>query len=53
MNAFVLVFWEQEDSVSVVPSARVKGDLIVGEECEVIIQQKAYCGRVTATGKPM
>ena len=54
MKTFVLVYWEEEESVSaVVPATHVRGEVNVGEVCDVLIQQKDYPGREAATGKPI
>ena len=50
-ETFVLVYWPEEDCVSVVPGARVSGDHQSGTDCSVIIRKKEYTGQVAATGK--
>ena len=47
----MLVYWPEEDCVSVVGGARVSGDQQVGSMCTVTIQRKTYSGRVAAAGK--
>jgi len=41
VDTYVLVYWEQEASLSTVPPAHVKGELVVEEVCEVVTQQKS------------
>ena len=49
---YYLVFWEEEDSVSVVPQACLAESKqpTVGEVCDVILRRKRYSGRISATG---
>ena len=37
---------------AIIPAARVKGELVIGEVCEVGVRKKVYFGQVGATGKP-
>lgn len=48
---FVLVYWPEEDCVSVVAGTRVTGNQHIGTKCKVSIQNKHYTGQVAATGK--
>ena len=41
----MLVYWEQEASLSTVPPAHVKGELVVEEVCEVVTQQKSILAK--------
>ena len=50
-ETFVLVYWPEEECVSVVAGPRVSGDHQVGGMCAVSIRRKAYFGKVAATGK--
>ena len=46
-----LVYWPEEDSVSVVPVENVQEKCEVGKECEVKLGRKCYKGKVCAIGK--
>jgi len=45
VNTYVLVYWEQEASLSTVPPAHVKGELVVEEVSEVVTQQKSILAK--------
>ena len=47
-ETFVLVCWEEEDSVSVVLRTRIEGDLKIGEMCkmEIHVLGKMYSGKL-------
>ena len=47
---FALIFWEEEDSASVVKEKDILGDLVVGESSDVKIGKKVYKGKVSAIG---
>ena len=49
-EGFVLVYWPDEECMSVVASSRVTGSHEVGDECTVTMQRKTYSGRIAATG---
>lgn len=45
-----MVYWDDEDAVSVVSAKSVK-DAVVGETREISIKKKSYKGKVQAMGK--
>ncbi len=50
-----LVFWEEENSVSVVPASSIveREQAMVGERCDVLILRKRYPAKIAATGQYM
>ena len=47
----MLVYWPEEDCVSIVAGLRVSGGRQVHSVCTVFIQKRQYSGQVAATGK--
>ena len=47
----MLVYWPEEDCVSVVAGPRVSGDREVYSVCTVSIERRQCSGQVAATGK--
>ena len=45
------MFWPEEESVTVVPMARVLDGSSVGEECRVKMGRAFYTGKIKAVGK--
>ena len=48
---FALIFWEEEDSTSVVKEKDIVSDLVVGENSNVKIGKKVYKDKGSAIGK--
>ena len=48
---YCLVFWEDEDAVTVVPAKSVKDDVVVGGTREVAVGKNTYTGKIQAVGK--
>lgn len=49
---YYLVFWEAENSVSVISASCIpeQEQAVVGEDCDVVIMRKRYSGRLAARG---
>ena len=47
-----LVFWEEENSVSVVSMSNIPEGVqpVVGKSCDIVLQRKLYSGIIAATG---
>ena len=50
-ESYLLVYWEEEDAVSVIATHQVEGEPKQGELCKVKIKRKMYTGRVASIGK--
>lgn len=48
---FILVYWMDEESVSVVDEESVEGVKAVGEMCSVKLGKTSYSGKTAAVGK--
>lgn len=51
LEQFILVYWPDEDCVSVVSEESVEGTNDMGEPCAVKLGKKVYSGRTAAIGK--
>ena len=50
-DSFSLVYWPDEECVSVVSPSAIVTEAGVGEECRVKIKGVFYTGKVAATGE--
>ena len=51
-GTFCLIYWEEEDSVSVVKTSDVvNGSLSVGEQCTVKFNKELYPRKIVGSGK--
>ena len=46
-----MLFWEQEDAVTVISAKSMKDDVAVGKITDVVVGKNSYPGKIQAMGK--